>query len=79
MDAREFMGMYIAGLNKIEEERIYLRYLHQWQYLKDETIRNYDEYLARVTGKGIDQRSDEEILADTEEAMRKLRGNKEET
>lgn len=64
--------MYASGRNTVLEDKVYNQWIHTLPYLEDKSLYSFKTYFEKATGKNIDRRSTEEILADIEEAMRRL-------
>lgn len=64
--------MYIAGRNKETKNKIYLQWCCSLSRIRDKQYLIFDNYFDAVTGRNIDTRPADAIMADIDEAMRRL-------
>lgn len=72
MDADDFWDVYVAGRNKETEDRAFLQWVVTLPYIEDKAMHSFPAYFAHVTGQDVDKRPKEVIIAEVEEAMRRL-------
>lgn len=72
MSASDFWRVYVKGKNKELEDRVYMQWCSIIPYIKDPNLLSFKNYFDRATGGDLDRRDVDTILADIDEAMRRL-------
>lgn len=68
----EFIEFYNLAKEKEKEERFFLQWVQQMPFMSKDNFVPFEDYKTRLSGKNVDRRSTQEILADIDEIERTL-------
>lgn len=71
----DFVKIYNIAKEKEQREELYMAWVSCLPHMDKESFIPFEEYLNKCTGRDIDRRSNEEIMAEVEEIRRKVKEN----